>query len=466
MQNLIVTYNCGRELLKPELFAQHLANKLQGRPPPDLMVFSLQEIAPIAYAFLSGSFLVPYLDRIRYTVEFLAKARGEAPYVGLITRNVGMTVLMAFIRRDLLCNVRWMETGGVGVGVHEMGNKGAVGLRLGYGVEDETMEMTFVAAHLAPMEWALERRNKDWKNIVQGLVFTPVDKKAVQAVAAARRSQVRNSEDEPLLPGSVDNASTPTSGIYTPVSHLFLAGDLNYRTSSSKPSPEDFPQYPQPALDKASSNHYSKLLQSDQLAVELKAQNTAHGLTEATINFPPTYKYSDAAREVAATNEESTIASASRDSRPSCSSDEDEKWLWAKHRWPSWCDRILYLDIPPWMSLQDLTARIEIHKYTALPLMSTSDHRPVILSFSIPLRPIPPPHDEVADRDWRLDPPFPNDPQWRQRRRIARSKEIVVGLSAYLGLTWEGRGLLIALLIGALGGWAIIVSMLQPAVRL
>ncbi|MCJ1379216.1 hypothetical protein MMC17_002316 [Xylographa soralifera] len=466
MQNLIVTYNCGRELVKPELFAQYLANKLQGCPNPDVLVFSLQEIAPIAYAFLGGSFLVPYLDRIRYAVDLLAKARGDAPYISLITRNVGMTVLMAFIHQDLLGNVRWMETGGVGVGVHEMGNKGAVGLRLGYAVEDKTMEMTFVAAHLAPMEWELERRNEDWKNIVQGLVFTPVDKKTAQAVAAARRSQVRNSEDEPLLPGSMDNDSTPMSGIYTPVSHLFLAGDLNYRTSSSKPTSADFSQYPQPALDKTSSSHYSKLLESDQLAVELKAQNTAHGLTEAAIDFPPTYKYSDAAREVAATNEENIIASAPRDSSPSESTDQDEKWLWAKHRWPSWCDRILYLDIPPWMSSQDPSARIQIHKYTALPLMSTSDHRPVILSLSIPLRPIPPPHDEVADRDWRLDPPFPVDPQWRQRRRIARSKEIVVGLSAYLGLTWEGRGLLIAMLIGALGGWAIVVSMLQPAVRL
>ena len=466
MQNLIVTYNCGRELLKPELFAQSLATKLQGCPNPDVVVFSLQEIAPIAYAFLGGSFLVPYLDRIRYAVNLLAKTRGEAPYIGLITRNVGMTVLMAFIRQDLLGNVRWMETGGVGVGVHEMGNKGAVGLRLGYAVEDATMEITFVAAHLAPMEWASERRNEDWKNIVRGLVFTPVDKKAVQAAIAARRSRARNSEDEPLLPGSVDNASTPNSGIYSPVSHLFLAGDLNYRTSSSKPTPADFSQYPQPALDKANSSHYSKLLKSDQLAVELKAQNTAHGLTEAAVDFPPTYKYSDAAREIAATNEEDMVASAPRDTTLFESAGQVRKWLWAKHRWPSWCDRILYLDIPSWMSSQDPNARIRIHKYTALPLMSTSDHRPVLLSLSIPLRPIPPPHDEVTDRDWRLDPPFSIDPQWRQRRRIARSKEIVVGLSTYLSLTWEGRGLLLALLIGALGGWAVIISMLQPAVRL
>ncbi|MCJ1287291.1 hypothetical protein MMC26_006639 [Xylographa opegraphella] len=460
MQNLLVTYNCGRELVEPEIFALYLAESLRGYTNPEFIVFSLQEIAPIAYAFLGGSFLVPYLDRIRYTVDLLAKKRGEVRHVSLITRNVGMTVLMAFIRPDLLGNVRWMETGGVGVGVHEMGNKGAVGVRLGYAAEDETMEMTFVAAHLAPMEWELQRRNEDWRNIVQQLVFMPVDKKAV------RRSQFRNSEDEPLLPGSVDNASTPTSGIYTPVSYLFFAGDLNYRTSSSKPTPTDFSRYPQPALDQTSLKHYSKLLESDQLAAELQAQNTAHGMTEAEIDFPPTYKYSDAAREVAAANEKIQSPPLQRANTLSESANRDEQWMWAKHRWPSWCDRILYLDIPHWMSSQDPNARIQIHKYTALPLMSTSDHRPVILLLSIPLRPIPPPHDEVLDRDWRLDPPFPIDPQWRQRRRIARSKEILVGLSAYLGLTWEGRGILIAMLIGALGGWAIIVSMLQPAVQL
>ncbi|MCJ1399796.1 hypothetical protein MMC11_002999 [Xylographa trunciseda] len=466
MQNLIVTYNCGRDLVEPELFALYLANTLQGCPNPDFLVFSLQEISPIAYAFLGGSFLVPYLDRIRCAVDSLAKARGEATYISLITRNVGMTVLMAFVRQDLLGNVRWMETGGVGVGVQEMGNKGAVGLRLGYAVGDETMEMTFVAAHLAPMEWALERRNEDWKNIVQRLVLTPVDKKAIQVVATARRSQVRNSEDEPLLPGSTDNASTPTSGIYSPISHLFFAGDLNYRTSSSRPTPADFSQFPQPGLDKANSSHYLQLLKSDQLAVELKAQNTAHGLTEAAIDFPPTYKYSDAAREVAATKEQTRPTSTPMDNSLSDTTEQDETWLWAKHRWPSWCDRILYLDVPSWMKSHDPSASIHIHKYTALPLMSTSDHRPVMLSMSVPLRPIPPPNDEVADGDWRLNPPYPIDPQWRQRRRIARSKEIVVGLSAYLALTWEGRGLLIAMLVGGLGGWAVIVSMLQPAVRL
>jgi len=454
---LLVTFNCGRELVKPEVFSRHLVNALQGNPTPELIILSLQEISPIAYAFLGGSFLVPYLDRIRHAVDLAAKELGSARYISLITRNVGMTVIMAFVLENLSGHIRWMETAGVGVGVQEMGNKGAVALRIGYAVGDETMEMTFVAAHLAPMEDAVERRNKDWENIVKRLVFTPVDHKAVRVATRAQITRGTNGEDEPLLSGSVDNASEPTSGIYTPTSYLFLAGDLNYRTSATIPSSEDHAAWPQPATTDH-PRHYSNLLPVDQLAAEKQAKRTLHGLEEAAIDFPPTYKYSDSGR-LLAEREEQMVAS--RRSQAREAPPQKQEWRWAKHRWPSWCDRIVYLDIPAWMKSEDPTARIQIIKYTALPLMSTSDHRPVILSFSLPLKPIPPPTDEVTDRDVRVKPPFPIDPNWRERRATARWKELVVGLGSYFALTWEGRGVLVAILVGALGGWAVIRSMLD-----
>ena len=454
---LIVTFNCGRELVKPEVLSRHLVNVLQANSSPELIILSLQEVSPIAYAFLGGSFLVPYLDRLRHAVYMAAKEWGDARYISLIARNVGMTVIMAFVQEDLTSNIRWMETGGVGVGVHEMGNKGAAGLRIGYAVGDETMEMTFVSAHLAPMEEAVERRNEDWENVVKGLVFQPVDQKAVRIATRAQITQAANGEDEPLLPGSVDNTSEPTSGIYTPSSYLFLAGDLNYRTCASSPSSDDHATWPQPAKS-THPRHYSNLLVVDQLADEKNAKRTLHGLEEAAIDFPPTYKYSDAGRMLAKRTEQ-LAALGSRQGR--VAQPEEQEWLWAKHRWPSWCDRILYLDIPTWMKSEDPTAKIQIIKYTALPLMSTSDHRPVILSLSLPLKPIPPPTDEITDGDVRAKPPFPIDPNWRKRRATARRKELVVGLGSYFALTWEGRGVLLAILVGALGGWAVIRSMLD-----
>lgn len=78
--------------------------------------------------------------------------------------------------------------------------------------------------------------------------------------------------------------------------------------------------------------------------------------------------------------------------------------------------------------------------------------------------PIPEPvaeEEEEAGLDVRLVPPFGIDPLWREKRETARTKEVVVGIAAYLALTWEGRGILIAIVFGALGGWAIVRSSLQ-----
>ena len=416
----VLTFNCGRELVNPPVFAEHLSKTAFTPQPPDLIIVSLQEIAPIAYSFLGGSFLASYFNKLNHAVHLAAKSATEdVVYIPLITRNVGMTALMSFVREDRATRVRVLAVGGVGVGVHEMGNKGAVGLRLGYETGDGTMQLTFVAAHLAPMEWACERRNQDWQDICQGLVFTPVKRDSSQAALPPSRES--GDEDGPLLQ---DKDLDQMSGLYTPTSHIFLAGDLNYRTSRLKPSLTDHATFPQPMSNNTSSRHYAQLLKKDQLLRELKAERACHGFKEAPVDFPPTYKYSNLAR--------ATIGR-----------EESEKWLWAKHRWPSWCDRVLYLE------RGDVT--IEVTKYTALPLMATSDHRAVTATFSIPLKLI-----HVSDVENVYEAPFSLDQRWKERRAVARRKEILVGIFAYLGLTWEGRSFVAAVIIGALVGWTIV----------
>ena len=458
----IITFNCARELIKPEVFANHINTVSLKSPLPDLVIVSLQEVAPIAYAFLGGSMLVPYFDRVRHTVHLVASNWGNAKYINSITRNVGMTAIMAFVREDHFDRIEWIETAGVGVGLQEMGNKGAVGLKLAYSTEATPVEMTFVAAHLAPMEHAVERRNEDWKNIVKRLIFTPVNERAVQR---AMRPRSNHNEDAPLLPGSPDNESRPTSGLYTPASYLFFAGDLNYRTSCVKPSTRDYQAYPQLKDDPVGSVHYKGLLNEDQLSKEMKAQRTCHGLREASINFPPTYKYSQERRAVADSLTDSNT---------------ETSFGWAKHRWPSWCDRILYLDMPLSVKSAETQIVISIHDYTALPLMSSSDHQPVSLMLSVPLRPVPfskdnrnpePTHRlpveptlpelKLDGLDVRWKPPFELDSHWRERRRVARRKEIIIGILAYLSLTWEGNIVVFATILGALGGWAIIKSIVR-----
>ena len=439
----VLTFNCARELVRPEVFARHIFDALPHSLPPEILIISLQEIAPIAYSFLGGSFLAPYFDRVRHAVNIAASSFGNASYDNIVTWNVGMTAISAFVLQDRIQNIKWIESAGVGVGVYGMGNKGAVALRLGYAVGDECLELSTIAGHLAPMEIALSRRNEDWANICRGLIFTPVSERAVRSSTVQRRSPTDDSDDNaPLLLKTTNNSTAPPSGLFTPRSHIIFAGDLNYRTSRTKPSPTDYHLFPQPCKDQANPRHYLNLLKEDQLLREMKAQRTCHGLQEAPIDFPPTYKYSDKQRAVA-------------------EKDDGLMWDWARHRWPSWCDRILYTDLPFWMKAEDPSISIKAHGYTAFPLMSTSDHRPVALSLSIPAKAIPIPDKSQSGDDVRLSPPFDLDPNWRAKRAAARRRELVVGTVAYLGLTWEGRSILLATVIGVLSGWWIISGLLE-----
>jgi hypothetical protein len=430
MSNLtahITTFNCGRALPS----TTHLANELFSTSttlPPDLIVLCLQEIAPIGYAFLGGSFLAPYFSQISTIVHNAISKRFDSGvnYTPLLVRNAGMTALMVFAKSDVKDKIRWIETAGVGVGMYEMGNKGAVGARLGFaGDNDETVPVTFVSAHLAPMEDQCERRNADWRSICEGLVFT-----------RATDDSTRNDEDsQPLLNSTSDDSYDKTTEhtLFSPLSHVFFAGDLNYRTADTPPSTTDHQIWPHPTSD---SNHpsYRDLWANDQLNRELRNKNTLHLLTEAPVNFPPTYKYSDAAKEAVKHGKP----------LPSGGNNEQQTWPWARHRVPSWCDRVLFLAAGK--------ADIDVHSYDALSVQPTSDHRPVTLSVTIPLR-----KPEVAAG---VKPPFSMRRDWRERRAAARRYEVLVGIASYLALTWEGEAVLAATIVGILGGYVALRAML------
>jgi hypothetical protein len=298
------------------------------------------------------------------------------------------------------------------------------------------MDLTFVAAHLAPMEDSYEQRNKDWKSIVERLVFTHSSKRP------AERSSV--DENTSLLD---DAASAHAEGsrrdLFAPNAYLFLAGDLNYRTSNIGPSAGEVEQFPRRNVNLDDPSHYSHLLKNDQLVREMNYGRTFHSLSEAPIDFPPTYKYSDAAREAV---------------RQGLDTD-DLEWKWSNHRWPSWCDRVLYLDKPSWIGE---AGKVKPLAYNALPLFAQSDHRPVALVASVPL----PSSDASSNTEntrsgVRAVAPFSIDPSWKSKRDVARRKEIVVGAVAYLGLTREGNGLLLVSLLGIFGACFILRSMLE-----
>ena len=395
--------------------------------------------------------LTPYTNRVEDAVEIAARkvAHDITPSKGIYTkvaqRSIGMVILLAFaLDPSAVSNIRGGE---VGLGVSGMANKGAAGLRFAYkGRNGEgRTELTFVAAHLAAMEGELERRNEDWANIVRGLFLTPIfSSSVVSSTKQITQGRADGSEQsEPLI-----KAEEPIEeGIFSPTSHLFLAGDLNYRTSTLKPAPDDHKDaFPQPHHRPGSEQHYAKYYEKDQLNAERLAGRTCHGLSEFPVKFPPTYKYDS--------YDLTTSTHSIRD-------DEDITgwWAWAEHRWPSWTDRILFLPLPSWLTdryEEGNKPEIELGKYVALPLFETSDHRAVALSCRVPLLPIPEPTEEERERwksDVRISPPFGKEKQWRAKRALARKEEVMAGCSMFLTSTWEGWLIVIGTLAGFAGGY-------------
>jgi hypothetical protein len=341
-----------------------------------------------------------------------------------------MTGLMIFARSDVVDHLSPPDIAQVGFGFQEMGNKGAVGARISYYASNAPQtgaKLTIVAAHLAPMEDAVARRNSDWRSIVERLVFSDAK------TSTPENDDNEESESAALLSNNANTTKYP--GIFAPGNYLFLGGDLNYRTADRFPSKQDILRFPQAEAQPNDSLHFSHLFEYDQLKREMSQSRCFHGLTEAPISFPPTYKY-HAEAQVAA--------------RDPAHADKPPQWKWASHRWPSWCDRILFLNTPPGLGDE---SRVKVLKYDALTVSPTSDHRAVALTVSIPLSTW-----RVLDEDQTIAP-FPIDPEWASRRDMARKKEYIAGCLAYLGLTWEGNGLLLATGFGIIGAWLVVRSL-------
>ncbi|TWU74381.1 hypothetical protein ED733_001832 [Metarhizium rileyi] len=485
---LIITFNCAKRLVNVDVFANHVHTALTNNAttPPDIVVFSLQEVAPLSSAFISPRFLKEYFSGFDDALNLAANKlkhedtpseaspvsvaqRGSSsepsenkarPYTLVAARNVGYTAILLFARDPK--RIHNLQGAEVGFGAAEMGNKGAVGLRVLYDVDGtgaRCTEMTFVATHLAAMEWNLSLRNSNWAGIMQRLAFD--DPLAIldrirgrpegtpaPAESAAHDSE-RDTETRRLLHDVHDEEHVQVQkamhdiSVFRPSSHLFVAGDLNYRISTSSPPPNaDFP-----SLDPSSPSYYPTFLPLDQLTRERRAGRTMHGLTEPEIRFPPTYKYDVQPRETAAPDED----------------EAEVPWSFAKHRYPSWTDRILYLDLPPWVKSRSRSdsPQMRILAYDALPVLRSSDHRPVYLRAQVPLIPpgelSPPASIQHADGKSSQDPrvrlPVEVDPEAWTRRRQARRWELLAGWSMFLGSTKEGAWIWATLLTGGAAAW-------------
>ncbi|KAK6952159.1 hypothetical protein Daesc_006691 [Daldinia eschscholtzii] len=471
----ILTFNAAKRQIHVPAFARHLYNAFGQNAShlPELVVISLQEMAPLAHGFIGSYMLNSYFQRYESAVN-LAAAKFAAevehqnlakdhPYTLVTTRNVGMTGIILFARNpDMVKHLRATE---IGFGAGDMANKGAVGLRLQYNkinADDSLLastELTFVSAHLAAMEWNLEKRNKNWESIASGLLFD--DPKKYAESQERRFANQDNSEFEAqqaLLSQDRTEKSLHDISIYKPTSHLFVAGDLNYRISKSAPTLDSVFPDRNPDSTVENSNHFSHFLARDQLTAEKAAGRALHGLSEAEIKFPPTYKL------VLSPKSKPHVG-------PDCVGDEDDdmdelEWSWALHRWPGWCDRILFQEIPWWAREIVGNRRMNILAYNSLPPVRSSDHKAVFLRVEVPMlqsQCLEPPDSAIQVElraqsvgslpDPRVLLPFPIDVQSWERRAQIRKWESTIGWSMLISQSKESLVMFLTLLIVGIGTW-------------
>lgn len=417
----------------------------------------------MGHSFIGGYFLNPYIQQFEDALNLAAvrhddnvvsvtpTAAGEQPkkpYSLVRSGNVGYTAIILFARDpDRLEDVCEAE---VGFGAAEMGNKGAVGLRGvfragGKGGEQEEGgeggerrgEITLVATHLAAMEWNLARRNANWAAIVRGMTFANPEEvverhKSGRGTPSAGDDETGDGERTSLLGSSASDdehlrlqAEMHDISVFKPSSHLFVAGDLNYRISTTSPAPDAA----FPSVDEGSENHYSKFLYRDQLTRERKAGRTLHGLSEADVTFPPTYKY------------DVTLGGKDAEGK------EKVEWSFAPHRYPGWTDRVLYLDTPAASE-----RKVEVLAYDAFPVLATSDHRPVFFRALVPLLPAEALTRDLGADDPRVRLPVEIDPEAWERRKAARRREVMLGWGTILWSTKEGA-LVLGTAVALLAGW-------------
>ncbi|KAM0275964.1 hypothetical protein ACHAQH_007227 [Verticillium albo-atrum] len=468
----VLTFNCAKQLINAAVFASHLqaAFKQNATALPEVVVFSLQEVSPLASAFIGGSFVSPYLLAYEEALNLAAAKHGTArpdtdtdgshdatltvaptvnagpvrPYTLVRARNVGMTAIMLFARDPAA--LRDVQEAEVGFGANNMGNKGAVALRATFGRGEDETEVTFVATHLAAMEWNLRKRNENWGSIMRGLAFEDPrsvlrESPALTAATIATEVESGNGADDErsrLLATEDDahkraqRARLQELSVFKPSAHLFVAGDLNYRISAESPPPNA----PFPSLDDTSEHHYPRFFETDQLTEEREAGRTMHGMSEAEVRFPPTYKYHVLDGE----------------------DDEGEvNWEFASHRWPSWTDRVLYLDVP---GAKD-GAAMDVRAYDALPVLRTSDHRPVFLRVGVPMLSAAQMTDALAaaaasaggTNDPRAMPPVDVDVDAWAARAAARRSEKWAGSTMYLWTTRAGAYAIAGLLGLGIAGY-------------
>ena len=251
----------------------------------------------------------------------------DCGFTSVATTNLGEMRLFVFAKSDITKDITAVESAESCTGLgHVMANKGGILTSFRY----KDYSFAFVSSHLAAHMQHFDKRNQDIWEIVR-------------------------------------EARTADKKVDALVQHdfIFWMGDLNYRVDLNTPRGEPMP----PKKGEAHKKHwleakglvddkmYTQLLEGDQLKREQQAGMIFHEFIEAPIAYKPTFKV----QRLKGTT-------------------------YKEQRSPSYCDRILWRTQP---YLREKKAPVVPEKVEDLPIISTSDHKPIRGVYKINLNPKP-----------------------------------------------------------------------------
>ncbi|RCK65277.1 Phosphatidylinositol 4,5-bisphosphate 5-phosphatase INP54 [Candida viswanathii] len=327
----LFTYNCNKQVIESNTFKTRVTESLPDDPSL-LYVFALQEFCSI----LDGSFrasanqqLISYNETIQV---MLFEKYGMDCFQTIAMNHVGsigLIIISPFAPK--FSNIR-TATSSVGYGYSSM--KGGVGIRLKYSQDNmKSVELSFAGVHLNAFEgeYYYLQRNQNLLTIIRSLEFGD------------------------------------GYGLIKPNNHIFVLGDLNYRTTQDYKKTSVVAQNLLALADQHSTADreyvYQLFSQYDELYKGLKNGEVLLGFSEAKIEFQPTYKY------------------------------YINTGIYNSKRCPSWCDRILFLSTYEDEEHLHLLRTTLIHslpvidRYDSINSLLLSDHRPVFLRISVPFKP-------------------------------------------------------------------------------
>ncbi|VDB96528.1 unnamed protein product [Peniophora sp. CBMAI 1063] len=225
---------------------------------PDLLVLGFEELDLSAGALVVGSSTSREEAWTKAALAGLGD-RGEA-YEKIASKQLVGMLLLVFVRKELRERFS-VVANSLGAGLMGiMGNKGAVSIRLTYRPTSSStpVALTFVDAHLAAFDEALDRRNADFHDISRRLTLGPC----------------------------LEYVQLPQVSIFN-TDALIWMGDLNYRI--------DLPSADIRTILRTHPVHEASttLQKFDQLKCSIRDSKAFDGFEEHPISFLPTYRFSE-----------------------------------------------------------------------------------------------------------------------------------------------------------------------------